>query len=84
MTDEQLAEFLCPDDPALGLRIVTETMTPERRATYERMAEVVDEIGLYEAGVGTKPKGVILCGPKQIKRAGIEKPERNTMRRPRP
>lgn len=70
MTNEALADFLCPDDPATGLRIVVETLTPEKRAAYERMAEVCDEIALWEAGVGPKPLGVILCGPKQIRRAG--------------
>jgi len=68
LTDEALAEFICPYDVAMGLRFLA-TATPERRAVYERMVEVVNEIDLWEAGVGPKPTGVIICGPKQIRSA---------------
>lgn len=69
MTDEQLGRELCPDDPELGARVAAE-MALDRRAVCERMIEVADEANLRQAGLGPKPKGVILCGPKQIKRAG--------------
>lgn len=68
MTDEELAAARCPDDAATGLRIVA-TFTPEKRATYERLVTLGDEINLWSAGVGPKPAGVIVCGPRQI-RAG--------------
>jgi hypothetical protein len=63
MTDAELAEFLTPDDVALGLKIVGR-MTLEKRATYERMSSVVDEIALWEAGLGPKPQGVIMTTPR--------------------
>ena len=63
MTDFELAEFLTPDDVKLGLEIVSR-MTPEKRATYERMSAVVDELALWEAGLGPVPQGVIMTTPR--------------------
>lgn len=68
MTDADLCAFLGLT-PAEGSTVIPR-LTPERRAVYERMAEVCDEIHMWEAGVGPKPTGVILCGPKQIRKAG--------------
>ena len=69
MTDEQLGAELWPDNPEMGVRAVR-AMTPEKRATYERLVTLADEINLWTAGVGPKPAGAIICGPKQIRRAG--------------
>ena len=68
MSDEEMAAYVCPDDPALGLKAVS-AMTPQRRATIERMAGIEGEIALWEAGIGKKPSGVILCGRKEIRGA---------------
>ena len=64
MTDAQLADFL--GVPASFVA----TINAEKRATYDRMAEVDAEITLWQAGLGPAPVGVILCGPNQIRRAG--------------
>lgn len=69
MTDEELAAFLGfgPDETWAVAKL-----DPERRALFERMAEVEGEIVLWQAGVGKKPSGVILCGKRQIRGAGRE------------
>lgn len=69
MTDEEMAAYICPDDIEVGRRAVA-TFSPERRALIERMAQVEGEIMLWQAGVGKKPEGVILCGKRQIRGAG--------------
>lgn len=69
MSDEEMATYICPDDHAIGLMAVR-SMTPQRRATIERMAELEGEIVLWQAGVGKKPSGVIVCGRREIKMAG--------------
>lgn len=68
MSDEEMAAYICPDDPVLGLKAVA-AMTPTRRATIERMAEVEGEISLWQAGIGKKPSGVIICGRKEVRGA---------------
>jgi hypothetical protein len=68
MTDQELANWLnlSADEAA----IIIPRLTPERREGFERMASLYAEIRLWEEGVGPKPAGVFLCGPKQIRRAG--------------
>lgn len=68
LTDAELTEFLAltPEEAA----IIFAKITPEKRAVWERMAEVYGEIVLWEAGVGRKPSGVILCGKQQVRGAG--------------
>lgn len=72
MKDEEMAIFVCPDNPCLGLQIVA-TLPSTKRALFERMGELEGEIALWSAGLGPKPTGVILCGPKQIRGAGVER-----------
>lgn len=67
MTDDELAAYLCPDDIETGHKIIA--AQPERRALWERMHEVENEVALWQAGLGPKPTDVILCGPKEIKGA---------------
>ena len=69
MTDAELGSELYPDAPHVGAWMA-HRMTPEKRATYERLIEVGREANLWTAGLGPKPQGVILCGPKQIRKAG--------------
>jgi hypothetical protein len=58
MTDEQMADFLCLDGPD-RLKLVA-ALPAEKRAVFERMAEVEVEVNLYAAGLGPKPAGVLL------------------------
>ena len=84
MENVALAAELCPDDPAGGLRIV-EAMTPAKRAAVERLIAVSDELVLWEAGVGPKPEGVIVCGEREVlrqPRRGRKKPARRTVLSP--
>lgn len=66
MTDAELAKWLgiagTNECDAIMAKI-----TPEKRAQYEAFAVKVDEIMLYDAGLGPLPPGVIACGPKQIR-----------------
>lgn len=60
MTDLELARFLgIADDERWPTAIAN--LDPKKRVFYERMADVYAEIQLFEAGLGPKPKGVILC-----------------------
>jgi len=61
MTDEQLAEYLNIPVDLVG------KSDAGKRETYERMAEVEIEIGLWQAGIAPKPEGVIVCGSRQVK-----------------
>lgn len=57
MTDEDLAAFLGLN--AFEAQQMIPRFSPERRAAYERMAEVSVDLNL-----GTIPEGVIVCRPK--------------------
>lgn len=59
MTDEQLAQYLGIADDALGLRIVR-ALSAENRAAYEHMHQVECEVAMWQAGLGPKPKGVLI------------------------
>lgn len=63
MTDEELADHLnIPVElvPRLG----------EKRAAYENLVRVGFEIDLWEAGLGPKPQGVIVCHDRHASRSG--------------
>jgi hypothetical protein len=53
VTDEQLSAFAWPDATPEQAAALIASLTPERRATFERMAFVCDEIndGRIPAGV---------------------------------
>lgn len=60
MTDDELLEYLgLPEGPTERLYIAN--LPPRSRAAYERMKVVEEDIKLWQAGVGPKPTGVILC-----------------------
>ena len=60
MTDHELAKFLgLADDPRWPQAIAK--LEPKKRTAYEHMADVCMRINLFEAGLGPKPEGVILC-----------------------
>lgn len=60
MTDLELAKFLGIDDDERWPRAIAK-LDPIKRATYERMSEVTIELNLWQAGLGPKPTGVIVC-----------------------
>lgn len=66
MNDDELAKFLGIDDcdPEKVAKYLS-SMDPKRRAGYERMARVCDELTLWQAGVGPKPECVIVCAPRK-------------------
>ena len=61
MTDEELVAFVGIADlaPVLQTKFIA-GLTPDRRATYERMHQVTVELDLWQAGLGPKPEGVII------------------------
>lgn len=59
MSDAELGAFLGLT-PAEAV-IAVPKITPEKRALYERMADVYLELQLWEACLGPKPQGVIVC-----------------------
>ena len=63
MTDTELVEYLNLT-PEQALRIIP-NITPERRATYDRMKRVEQEANAWAAGKGPKPQGVLLDGPRR-------------------
>jgi hypothetical protein len=68
MTDDDLAIFcgLAPGDPAREKFIAT--LTPERRALFERMAGLETEVTLWQQGLGPKPAGVLIDTERSTKR----------------
>lgn len=69
MSDDELADFLgIKNEPNKDKFIAA--LPADQRATFEHMKKVCDDIRLWEAGVGPKPTGVILChdhAPKKRK-----------------
>lgn len=59
MSDAELGAELWPDDPAKGA-LAASRLTPEKRASYERLVAVGRELELWQAGLGPKPSGVIV------------------------
>ncbi len=55
MSDEELAAELRIPVAAVG------KLEPNKRAAYENLIRVGREIDLWEAGLGPKPQGVIVC-----------------------
>jgi len=69
MTDEQLLEFLgvakeTPENRAKLLR----SITPEKRALYERMAKLETELTIWQMGLGPKPTGVLIDSVRSVRR----------------
>jgi hypothetical protein len=68
MTDEELATFcgLNAEDPLRGKFI--QSLSPGKRALFERMASVEMEVELWQAGLGPKPTGVLIDTERDTKR----------------
>jgi hypothetical protein len=63
MTDAQLEVFLgIADETAENRAKLLRSITPEKRALYEHMAQLVTQLNVWSCGLGPKPKGVIICG----------------------
>lgn len=60
MSDEEMAVFLGIAGKK-GCAKIMASLTAERRAAYEAMAETEVALNLWQAGVGPKPEGVIIC-----------------------
>jgi hypothetical protein len=60
VTDLELAKFLGIADDERWPRAIAK-LDPKKRAMYERMAQVEIELNLWQAGLGPKPEGVIVC-----------------------
>lgn len=68
MTDQQLARYLGIDvEP--NWQALVDHFTPLQRKTYERMAEVETEINLWQAGLGPRPRGVLIDYARTPRRA---------------
>lgn len=60
MTDIELATFLgIQNDPRWSLAIAR--LVPAKRAAYERMANLCNELRLWQDGLGPMPAGIIVC-----------------------
>ena len=60
MTDLELAKFLGIDDDERWPRAIAK-LSQERRAALECMAQVTHELNLWQAGLGPKPRNVLIC-----------------------
>lgn len=59
MTDEQLAAYLgIPSDHPMKATVI-QSLSSEKRATYERMASIETELELWQAGLGPRPNVLI-------------------------
>jgi hypothetical protein len=66
VTDSEMARYLnlTADEAA----IIMPSLTPERRALYERMHQVEIEAALWVQGLGPKPAGVLLDTERSVRR----------------
>lgn len=66
MTDADLAKGLCLTE--VEAAIVIPKLTPDKRATYERMIQFGADWNLYAAGVGPRPTGALVDTERSMKR----------------
>lgn len=67
MTDEQLIGYLNIADLPNAAEYVAK-LPAERRALYNRMADVEMQLNLHAVGLGPMPAGVIVCREHKGKR----------------
>lgn len=67
MTDAEMAVWLGIAGTKECATIMA-ALTPEKRATYEHMAEVEADIRLWQQGVRPLPPGVIVCRERHGRR----------------
>lgn len=68
MTDLELAQGMGIADDERWPKVIAK-LSPEKRAAYERLITVADELNLWQAGLGPKPTGVIVCREHKRRRA---------------
>lgn len=66
MTDAELAEYL--NITSAEAAVIIPKLSPQKRAVYDRMAQVEVEAKLWMAGVGPKPQGVLIDTERDIER----------------
>lgn len=68
MNDDQLAEYLgiAADHPMKTT--VIKSLSPAKRACFERMAQVETELQLWQDGLGPKPAGVLIDTERSTRR----------------
>ena len=67
MNDAELAKYLnIETEPFCGKFIAS--MTPQKRATFERMADVEIEVDLWQQGLAPKPTDVLIDMARDKKR----------------
>jgi hypothetical protein len=59
MTDAELGKSLGLTEAETA--IVVPKLAPEKRAAYERLIKLGDDLNLWAAGLGPKPQGVLIC-----------------------
>lgn len=69
MTDEDFAIAMNIDDEPWGGMKIVANMPAEKRAAYERLVNVGDELNLWTAGLDPKPRGVIVCHEHKRRRS---------------
>jgi hypothetical protein len=68
MTDDEIATYcgVAADDPLRPKFIAT--LTPQKRALFDRMKQVEIEAALWVAGLGPKPQGVLIDTVRSTRR----------------
>lgn len=69
MTDEQLAKFVGITEMSAEVQaLFIEKLPPEKRALFDRMANLEIELDLWQQGLGPKPQGVLIDTAKSCLR----------------
>lgn len=67
MTDDQLASYLgIPCDHPMKASVIA-SLSPAKRACYERMASVETELALWRDGLGPIPRGVLIDTERSVR-----------------
>lgn len=71
MNDEEFAKAmnLTPAEAA----VVIPKMPPEKRAAYERLIKLGDDLNLWMSGIGPKPQGVLIDTERSMRRRKISR-----------
>lgn len=68
MTDDELAEYLgIPADHPMKETVI-KSLSPAKRAVYDRMAGLEVELQLWQDGLGPKPQGVLIDTERSTRR----------------
>jgi hypothetical protein len=70
VTDEEMATFLGLTPEEEKRVEFVKGLSPEKRAMFERMANVEMEVKLWQDGLGPKPEGVLIDTERSTRRRG--------------